>query len=118
VIACGSRGAVLGYQFARTVSEPAAGEGRAVPWGNDVVAQVRIGTFGIRPARHVSGPGRPSRHRRKEGQPMPDTKEAGDAGRLDLYDDQLPTPPEHEGEDGEHSDQPEPEEVSDAVLDR
>jgi hypothetical protein len=49
---------------------------------------------------------------------MPDTKEAGDAGRLDLYDDRLPTPPEHDGEDGEHSDQPEPEEVSDAVLDR
>ncbi|HEY0536179.1 MAG TPA: hypothetical protein VGD29_31725 [Actinoplanes sp.] len=48
---------------------------------------------------------------------MPDTKEAGDAGRLDLYDDGLPTPPEHEGEDDEHSDQPEPEEVSDAVLD-
>jgi hypothetical protein len=48
---------------------------------------------------------------------MPDTMEAGDAGRLDQYDDQLPVPPEHDDEDGEHSDQPEPEEVSDAVLD-
>lgn len=48
---------------------------------------------------------------------MPDTKEAGDAARLAGYDDQLPTPPVHDDEDGHDSDQPEPEEVPDAILD-
>jgi hypothetical protein len=40
----------VSLSFARTVSELAAGEGRAVQWGNDVVAQVWIETFGIRSA--------------------------------------------------------------------
>jgi hypothetical protein len=53
----------------------------------------------------------------RRAEPMPDTKAAGDSSRLETYDDQLPTPPEHDGEDGEQGDQPEPEEVSDAVLD-
>jgi hypothetical protein len=47
-----------------------------------------------------------------------DTMEAGDSRRLTPIDDTLPVPPEHDDEDIQDSDQPEPEEVSDAVLDQ
>jgi hypothetical protein len=48
---------------------------------------------------------------------MSDTMEAGDTRRLAPLDERLPVPPEHDAEDDHDSDQPEPEEVSDAVLD-
>jgi hypothetical protein len=48
---------------------------------------------------------------------MSDTIQVGDEGRLDEFDDSLPEPPDHDVEVDE-SDQPEPEEVSDAVLDQ
>jgi hypothetical protein len=41
----------------------------------------------------------------------------GDASRLGDWDDTLPEPPDHDTEP-EQGDQPEPEEVSDAVLDQ
>jgi hypothetical protein len=47
---------------------------------------------------------------------MSDTIKVGEDGRLTAMDDSLPEPPDHDAEvDG--SDQPEPEEVDDAVLD-
>jgi hypothetical protein len=46
-----------------------------------------------------------------------DTMEAGDARRLTPIDDTLPVPPEHDDEDIAQIDQPEPQEVPDAVLD-
>ena len=49
---------------------------------------------------------------------MTDTMEAGDQRRLAPIDDTLPVPPEHDDEDVAAADQPEPEEVSDAVLDQ
>ena len=48
---------------------------------------------------------------------MSDTIHVGDEGRLDAMDDSLPVPPDHDA-DVTESDQPEPEEVSDAVLDQ
>jgi hypothetical protein len=41
----------------------------------------------------------------------------GDESRLGDWDDTLPEPPGHDAEPGD-GDQPEPEEVSDAVLDQ
>jgi hypothetical protein len=46
---------------------------------------------------------------------MSDTK-IGDDGRLADWDDSLPEPPDHDA-DVDSSDQPEPEEVPDAILD-
>jgi hypothetical protein len=53
---------------------------------------------------------------------MSDTIVAGDDGRLGDMDDSLPVPPESDDDagydyDADEIDQPEPEEVSDAVLD-
>jgi hypothetical protein len=48
---------------------------------------------------------------------MADIIQIGDERRLQGMDGTLPEPPEHTGEI-EESDQPEPEEVSDAVLDQ
>ncbi|GIF22118.1 hypothetical protein BJ973_002444 [Actinoplanes tereljensis] len=48
---------------------------------------------------------------------MPDTTQVGDESRLAEMDTDLPQPPDHEDEVTE-SGQPEPEEVSDAVLDQ
>jgi hypothetical protein len=46
---------------------------------------------------------------------MTDT-DIGDERRLASWDDSLPEPPEHDDDAGEGADQPEPEEVPDAVL--
>jgi hypothetical protein len=51
---------------------------------------------------------------RKESE-MSDLK-IGDGGRLADWDNSLPEPPDHDA-DVDSSDQPEPEEVPDAVLD-
>jgi hypothetical protein len=48
---------------------------------------------------------------------MSDTMEAGDTRRLEPCDQHLPEPPEHDTEGEDDADQPEPEEVPDAVLD-
>jgi hypothetical protein len=58
----------------------------------------------------------------KGGRKMSDTIVAGDDGRLGDMDDSLPVPPESDDDagydyDADEIDQPEPEEVSDAVLD-
>ncbi|WP_433384468.1 hypothetical protein ACQPZX_23855 [Actinoplanes sp. CA-142083] len=52
---------------------------------------------------------------------MSDTVKVGDDSRLADWDDSLPNPPDHDATETEveteGSDQPEPEEVPDAVLD-
>jgi hypothetical protein len=47
---------------------------------------------------------------------MSDTIQVGDDGRLAAMDNSLPEPPDHDA-DIDDSDQPEPEEVPDAILD-
>ena len=47
---------------------------------------------------------------------MSDTINVGEDGRLTEMDDSLPLPPDHDA-DVDGSDQPEPGEVNDAVLD-
>ena len=47
---------------------------------------------------------------------MSDTIKVGEDERLAAMDDSLPQPPDHDA-DVDGSDQPEPEEVDDAVLD-